>query len=277
MHASIELLALSMNLADFAKHKLIGTALGDFLVRDKLRRESRRLSGHPNLEELANESRGFELAMARILSPKSHCVDVGAHLGSVLHVIQTLAPEGAHIAIEPIGYKARWLSTKFPNVEVHELAVSDHEGEADFFVHRRQSGYSGLRLHEQAPHTASVERTRVRLTTLDALIPKDRQVGFIKIDVEGAELAALRGARALLERCRPYVEFECTRTALAAYEIDARDVFAFFESAGYDIFTVRSWLGDEQPLTSSEFLAAMTFPFRAFNFLAAPTAAAVQA
>ncbi len=279
MHGKGKLLVLSMNLVDFAKHKLIGTSLGALLEQDKSRRESRRLSGHPNLEELANENRAFELAMARILGPRDHCLDVGAHLGSMLHRICALAPEGEHLAIEPIPYKARWLAAKYPRVRVYEVAVSDREGEADFFVHRRQSGYSGLRLHVNGEARAATraQRIRVRLTTLDSLIPTDQKIAFIKIDVEGAELAALRGGRALIERSRPFIEFESTRTALAAHEVDPEDVYAFFASSNYGVFTAKSWLAREDALTFVEFLSAMTFPFRAFNFLAAPRESTLRA
>lgn len=45
---------------------------------------------------------------------------------------------------------------------------------------------------------------KVRVETLDALLA-DAEPTFIKLDIEGGELAALTGARTLLTRCRPLV------------------------------------------------------------------------
>lgn len=42
---------------------------------------------------------------------------------------------------------------------------------------------------------------------LDDIIKDD--VGFIKIDVEGHELAVLKGATSLINRCRPVLLVEC--------------------------------------------------------------------
>ncbi len=56
------------------------------------------------------------------------------------------------IAIEPIPYKYNWLKQKFPNVEILSMAVSDTEGEANFYMPRRSS-FSGLGLRSYTQET----------------------------------------------------------------------------------------------------------------------------
>ena len=77
------------------------------------------------------------------------------------------------------------------------------------------------------------ETRRVRTTTLDTLAERD--IGFVKIDVEGHELSVLRGARKLIERQRPFflVEAEDRHKpgAVAA-------VRAFFDELGYSGFFI---------------------------------------
>lgn len=44
---------------------------------------------------------------------------------------------------------------------------------------------------------------KISVDAIDNIIPEDEQVTFIKMDIEGAELCALEGARKTIERCKP--------------------------------------------------------------------------
>jgi FkbM family methyltransferase len=82
------------------------------------------------------------------------------------------------------------------NVELVETAVSDREGEAEFFV-KPQDGHHSL---GDIGASETIDRIRVPVTTLDRFATErgiDR-IGLLKIDVEGYEAEVLRGARELL-------------------------------------------------------------------------------
>lgn len=51
----------------------------------------------------------------------------------------------------------------------------------------------------------------VEVTTLDDLIDRSRNVTVLHLDVEGHELPALKGAKALIERCKPIIILEAAR------------------------------------------------------------------
>jgi FkbM family methyltransferase len=90
------------------------------------------------------------------------------------------------------------------NVSVHGIALSDHSGASDMWVTSRGAGTEGrgsLEMGQGKSHLRSVETTRI-----DELDLGD--VGFVKIDVEGHELAVLSGATRLLDTQRPNILVE---------------------------------------------------------------------
>lgn len=66
---------------------------------------------------------------------------------------------------------------------------------------------------------------------LDAL--EFESCGLIKLDLEGAELLALKGARRTLKRCRPVVICECKPRMAARYDATADDPGLFLAGLGY--------------------------------------------
>jgi FkbM family methyltransferase len=75
----------------------------------------------------------------------------------------------------------------------------------------------------------SVERVLVPVRRLDDL--RLRNVGFIKIDVEGYESEVLEGARETIDACHPNFLVEIEQRHRRAG--DMRDLFADFERRGY--------------------------------------------
>lgn len=256
-----------MNIRDYIAHHIIGTPFERFTKRLITLSTLPQRMKHPELNEIYVESVRAELAMRKIINSSMNCIDIGAHLGSVLNLINHLSPQGKHIAIEPIPYKYKWLKRKFPNVQIFEVALSDTEGEADFYLQQTHSGFSGLRLRGE---DHSVEILKVKLARLDDIVPSDLPIGFIKIDVEGAELAALRGSESILMRCNPTILFECAKSSLKANQVSSSEIYEFFHAHNYRLFLIKDWLSQGEALDYKRFTKSMEYPFQAFNFLAIP-------
>src|SRR5262245_61716989 len=64
------------------------------------------------------------MIMERVLSADSSCIDVGAHTGEILQVILSIAPQGHHLAFEPLPGYADNLRLRFPRVQVFDCALS---------------------------------------------------------------------------------------------------------------------------------------------------------
>lgn len=258
-----------MRVKEYIAHELIGSPLENLAKGVRGLTELPKRIGHPELHEIHVEPERAELAMSRLIEPSMNCIDVGAHLGSVLNLMNRLSPHGNHIAVEPIPYKSEWLKQKFPHVKISSVALSNTDGEAKFYVHHHLSGYSGLGFHRSGKKTdGGVDVINVKLDTLDNLVPSELPIGFIKIDVEGAELLVLQGSDITLRKYRPSVLFECTKTGLKTHDVDAKKVYQFFCDRDYDIFLIKDWLCGGTSLNCEKFLKSMDYPFQAFNYLA---------
>ena len=204
--------------------------------------------------------------MKQVIQSTTNCIDIGCHLGSVLSGMQRYAPLGQHMAFEPTPYKFEWLKRKYREIEVRQEALSDAPGEAEFFHQTNHSGFSGLRSHGDKDW--KTETFKVKCARLDDIVG-ERRVGFIKMDVEGAEPLVIRGAERVLRQSRPHILFECTLTGLHLFNWTPAAMYHLLCSdLGYDIFVIRDWLDHRQALTIERFAAAMAHPAQAFNFFA---------
>lgn len=177
--------------------------------------------------------------LAFALAADSNCVDVGAHRGALLVEMVRVSPGGRHLAFEPLPHLAARLREHFPGVEVHQSALSNHSGTADFaYVHGRAEGWSGLRFRPlPTGEEPVVEQIDVRLEALDEVLDAAYAPALIKIDVEGAEQQVLEGALETLRRHRPIVIFEHGAGSADAYGTAPADVYRLLtEEAPLRIF-----------------------------------------
>jgi FkbM family methyltransferase len=159
-------------------------------------------------------------AIFRYATPGSTAIDAGADGGAhTIHMAKAVGPTGKVIAFEPnpdMAAHIRRLCTEFSCVEVAEVALSDRTGTAPFHI-ATQSALSSLhqRPHQHAVTLRTIDRP---LRRLDDVIPDEARVSLIKADVEGEELAMLRGAHETLRRRRPLVLIEIDLTVSFAVD-----------------------------------------------------------
>lgn len=199
------------------------------------------------------------MVLRRLLTKSSNIVDVGGHIGSFISLARQIAPDGKHTIIEASPSKAGWLRNRFPSLRVESVAISDQDGIAIFHEDPARPGYSKL------TNTLGANCYELKTTTLDAL--NLGRVHLLKLDIEGAELLAFRGARRLIEDYRPASIFECGSEY--AEGLDRRALFEFLtRKMGYNVFTFSDFLYEKGPLSYDEFRKCGLYPFRAFNFVA---------
>jgi FkbM family methyltransferase len=141
--------------------------------------------------------------------PGDAVVDLGAHIGAyTLRLARLTGPTGSVTAVEPFSAHVDCL---------RRSVVANGFGSWTEVVQAVASNVSGLAWLRYPPSGSSSahcwmddreigDGESVRAIALDDLI--EGVVRFMKVDVEGAEGRALRGARHVLERSRPTVLVE---------------------------------------------------------------------
>ena len=196
--------------------------------------------------------------MKRVLKRDSNAIDIGAFEGGMLRHMCRLAPEGAHIAFEPLPEKAAGIRRRCPRATVHPWALADSPSQASFTRVLEYPALSGLKRRQDLPPGAHVQDLTVRTETLDRVIEPTHPVAFIKIDVEGGELGVLRGGMATLRRTRPVVVFECGLGGADLYGTQPSEVFDLLAGLGLRVSLLEHWLQRGPCLMRQDFESQFT-------------------
>jgi FkbM family methyltransferase len=145
-----------------------------------------------------------EAPFVRALAPHLNvALDIGANLG--FYAATLAAARVSVLAFEPqpaLADKLRRSAAAMPGAQlaVFETALGDAPGTAEF---------GGHQFHEGA-HLGAGGALRVQVQCLDDVLPPAyvQAVDFAKIDIEGAELSAIRGASGFLGAGNPLVMIE---------------------------------------------------------------------
>ena len=159
-----------------------------------------------------------------LVSKNKSSVDIGAYLGAYTEVLLNISSNV--YVFEPQSVCNTFLQKAYgSSINLYKDALSDYDG----------TGYlstGGKKLSQGAkilpPSSEYDLDEKVSVRRLDSF--HLRNVGFVKIDAEGNELAILKGALATLKREKPVllVEIEQRHSTLPI-----RDTFNWLEALGY--------------------------------------------
>jgi len=191
----------------------------------------------------------------RQLKDEWNCIDVGCHKGEILDMMLKYSPSGKHYAFEPIPYLFKGLKEKFESkAMVFPYALADSNGRTTFQLVENAPAYSGIKKRKYDIDNPIVQEIEVDLKKLDDVVPSSQKIHLIKIDVEGAELGVLKGARELLKSNKPIVVFECGKGASDFYGTTPGEVFDFFlNEIGMSVYTLEAFIQNKQAFSKVDF------------------------
>lgn len=182
-----------------------------------------------------------------IAVPGSTVIDVGANIGFFsVRFGRWVGPDGHVIAIEPEAQNMATLRRRVrraglqQTIDCVEAVAADRPGEMRLALQ-----------YQPGAHRIAAAGKPVSAVTLDDLTMNEpRRVALIKIDVQGAEMMVLTGARRVIEMHRPAIIIEVDDHALQRFEASAREMITLFADLGYRGHTLmrrglRAWEAPE--------------------------------
>jgi len=210
-------------------YQLVETRHGLFLANPHDQYIGRALIEYGEFSEL-------EWSLLAQMAPRNAViVEIGANVGA--HTVsraKAVGPRGHVVAIEPQPVVFQNLCANLAlnglaNVQAINAGCGEAEATLSFprINYAHLGNFGAIPLDRLPPDPQSPFRVPVR--PLDAMVDL-RALHLIKIDVEGMEAAAIRGARGLIEAHRPFLYVENDRVEKSA------ELIALIESLGY-----RAW------------------------------------
>jgi FkbM family methyltransferase len=188
--------------------------------------------------------RGTAALIRRMMHQSKTFIDLGANIGYFsLVAAQAMEMDGMIYSFEPDPDTYALLvrniaANDFHNrIEAIPTAIADQKGTFTFHQYLSDAGSSSLILRE-LPIKDSIE---VGVTTLD-LWAEERgwpDIDFVKMDIEGAEISALRGMHEVSKRndgLKLIIEFNAE--ALESASKNNEELFSILRSLGFAKFSV---------------------------------------
>ena len=184
--------------------------------------------------------------IARFVPASAVVFDVGAHAGQYTKLFARAASCGRVYAFEPGSYARALLRAavawhRLDNVTIVPMALGAACGVDTLSVPVKTRGSFGFGLsHLGRPQERwhRVAQELVAMTTIDAVADALRldRLDFVKADIEGWELALLRGGEKTLRRFRPVLVLELLNKQLARAGHNVDDAFTLLSKLGYTAF-----------------------------------------
>jgi len=183
---------------------LLGWPAAARLNRAFLYLSSRALGVHNySSQAVSGETRIVNERLPKVGAPV--VFDVGANNGDWSALVLKANKFAKIHAFEPQRSLAAHIAATYPDIEVNNLALGETAGELDLYDYADHPGSQHASLLKGVIdniHGGTPRVAKVSVVTLDDYCREHRvnHIDFLKIDVEGFELAVLRGAKEMLGR-----------------------------------------------------------------------------
>jgi FkbM family methyltransferase len=189
------------------------------------------------------------------LNPTDIFMDVGANLGYFTIICAPLVRR--LVAFEPVSTtynycKANIALNGLENVELYQYGLWNEDATTYIGVDSSNLMAASMSLEKSPPYVEAI-----CCVSLDSMIRRGKldipRLDVIKMDIEGAEVLALKGMEQTIMQFRPKILMELNRPALWRFGKTVDDVWDWFRSISYKIAAFKHWEEiDPKPVESLE-------------------------
>lgn len=172
--------------------------------------------------------------------------DVGGHHGLMaIMSAKATGPSGTVITFEPnpnarVHLEKHLRLNNVDNVVIEDLALSDSEGVATFYVQSGDVTWNSTLVREFAANNRATSAISTATVTLDSYVSRRSLVPrIVKIDTEGSEFLVLQGARETLKKYRPILIVEFNPLSAQAAGTTVESYVRFLSDQDYSMIVLR--------------------------------------
>jgi FkbM family methyltransferase len=199
----------------------------------------------------------LKLMLPTLMDKNTIGLEIGALKGEVIDIMLEIAPNIKPYVFEPIPSYTSYLKDNFSTVaNLYPFALSNENGLSDFIFIKESPELSGLK-ERSYPNLKNPNLVHlfIEQRRLDDVIPLNTTIGFVHMNIDGAELEVLRGAENLLFKHHPKIFFTCKSVNLGFYNTNPSELFTFItKDLGYKLSHVKSAQEIQNNLNLDQFI-----------------------
>lgn len=227
------------------KTKILGDSVIECHLQDHIQRQIYFFGAYEPIESYLLKS---------LLEPDDVVVDAGANIGFYTMLISSQLTHGKVMSFEPVPRNFEILkhnisfSSNRKNIEIFNKGLWHEKDEIEFSLETSMEDNIGS--YTAGKVSASLAKHICEVVPLDELLRSASRLDFVKMDIEGAELSALKGGQATIEKFRPQFLIEINRKACERFNYDPNEIAQFFKAMNYtfyrvgDVFERSEWIKD---------------------------------
>ena len=179
------------------------------------------------------------------MTDKNYTVfDIGANIGWYALNFSTIIKHGSVYSFEPIPETHEILNNNIiinnaTNIKTFNIALSDKDGETEFFYNPDELGASSAR---NIKELSQIKKIKCITKKLDSFVDENKikNLDLIKCDVEGGELFVFEGGLETIKKFTPIIFTEMLRKWSAKFNYHPNRIIKYFSDIDYKCFVVSS-------------------------------------
>jgi len=180
--------------------------------------------------------------LKKIVKPGDVFLDLGANIGYFSLLVASNSPSVKVISFEPVAGLFQNMNDNIflnnsKNITTVNAAVGEMSEEKELFVSAPDN--LGMSSFHQ-PENYSGKKERIKVETIDDWFKTSglAKIDIVKLDIEGSELAALKGMKEVLQKQKPVLIVEINPETLSMFNLNPSDVVVYLKQLNFEGFLI---------------------------------------